>query len=122
MELIALIREYIDVFAWSYEDMPDVDLQIAMHYLNIKLDAKPVKQQQQQFRPDIMKAIEAKIYKLIECGFIREEHNPDWVANIVPFLRRMEKSESVLTIVILMQPVLKTSSHCPSLTSDWQHL
>ena len=44
-ELIALIREYIDVFAWNFEDMPSLDPQIAMHRLNIKPDAKPVKQQ-----------------------------------------------------------------------------
>jgi len=24
-DLISLIREYIDVFAWSYEDMPGLD-------------------------------------------------------------------------------------------------
>ena len=42
-EYISLIREYIDVFAWSYEDMPGLDPEIAMHRLNIKPDAKPVK-------------------------------------------------------------------------------
>jgi len=45
-ELIALIREYIDVFAWNYKDMPGRDPQIAMYHLNIKSDVKPVKQQQ----------------------------------------------------------------------------
>ena len=44
-ELIMLIKEYIDVFAWGYEDMPGLDPQVAMHRLNIKLDIKPVKQQ-----------------------------------------------------------------------------
>ena len=48
-DLISLIREYIDVFTWIYEDMPDLDPQVAMHHLNIKLDAKSVKQQQRQF-------------------------------------------------------------------------
>jgi len=42
-ELIALIRVYIDVFAWNYEDMPGLDPQVAMNRLNIKPDAKPVK-------------------------------------------------------------------------------
>ena len=41
-ELIILVKEYIDVFAWNYEDMPGLDPQVAM---NIKPDAKPVKQQ-----------------------------------------------------------------------------
>jgi len=45
-DLVSLIREYIDVCAWSYEDMPGLDPQVAMHRLNIKLDAKLVKQQQ----------------------------------------------------------------------------
>ena len=73
-ELIALIREYIDVFAWKYGDMPGLDPQIAMHRLNNKPGVKPVKQQQQRrFRPDVMEAIEVEVHKLIECGFIREE-------------------------------------------------
>jgi len=37
-----------------------------------------------------MEAIEAEVQKLIECGFIREEQHPDWVANIVPVLKKRE--------------------------------
>ena len=56
--------------------MPGLDPQVALHHLNIKLDAKPIKQQQQQFRPDIMEAIKIEVHKLIECGFNREEQHP----------------------------------------------
>ena len=63
-----------------------------LYRLNIKPDVKPVKQQQQRFRPDIMKTIEAKVYKLIEYSFIREEQHPDWVANIVPVLKKNGKN------------------------------
>ncbi|XP_020262581.1 serine/arginine repetitive matrix protein 2-like [Asparagus officinalis] len=45
-ELIALIREYIDVFAQNYENMLGLDLNVAVHRLNIKPYAKPIKQQQ----------------------------------------------------------------------------
>jgi len=45
-DLIHLIRKYIDVFAWNYEDMPGLDPQVAMHHLNINPNVKPVKQQQ----------------------------------------------------------------------------
>ena len=72
-DLIALIREYIDVFAWHYEDMPGLDPKVAMHCLNIKAGAKPVKQPQRRFRPDIMDAIEQEVWKLIDSGFIREK-------------------------------------------------
>jgi len=62
-----------------------------MHCLNINPDAKPVKQQQWRFHPKIMKVIESEVKKLIESGFVREEKRPDWVANIVPVLKKNEK-------------------------------
>ena len=49
-DLICLVREYIDVFAWNYEDMPGLDPQVVIHRLNINPDAKPIKQQQRWFR------------------------------------------------------------------------
>jgi len=58
-----------------------------MHCLNIKPDAKPVKQQQWRFWPNIIEAIEAEVHKHIECNFIREEQHPEWVANIVHVLK-----------------------------------
>ena len=76
-ELISLIREYIDVFAWNYEDMPGLDPNVAVHRLNIKPDVKPIKQQQRQFRPQMMEAIEAEVKKLIDSGFVREEQHPE---------------------------------------------
>ena len=94
--------------------MPGLDPQVAIHRLNIKPDAKPVKQQQRRLRPNIMEAIEAEVHKLIACDFIREEQYPDWVANIVPVLKKNEKYESVLTTAISIQLVPKTNFHCPS--------
>jgi len=39
-----------------------------------------------------MKAIEVEVHKLIACGFIWEEQHPDWVANIVPILKKNGKN------------------------------
>ena len=71
--------------------MPGLNPQVAIHRLNIKSDAKPVKQQQRWFRPNIMEVIETEVHKIIECVFIREKHHPDWVANVVPVLKKNEK-------------------------------
>src|SRR5947208_15277730 len=76
-DLIALIREYIDVFAWHYEDMSGLDLKVAMHRLNIKAGAKPVKHPQRRFQHDIMDSIEQEVRKLIDSVFSREEQPPD---------------------------------------------
>ena len=63
-DLIKLIREYIDVFEWNYEDMPGLDPQVATHRLNINLEKKLFKQLQRRFRPTIMEMIEAEVRKL----------------------------------------------------------
>jgi len=48
-----------------------------------------------------MEAIETEVHKLNECDFIREDQHPDWVANIIPVLKKMKKLESASTFVIL---------------------
>lgn len=42
-KLIDLLKEYIDVFAWSYQDMPGLDTNIVQHYLPLKPECPPVK-------------------------------------------------------------------------------
>jgi len=82
-DLISLVREYIDVFAWNYEDMSELDPEVAMHRLNINPNAKHVKQQQRRFCLEIIEAIQFEVKKHIGSGFMREEQHPDWVANFI---------------------------------------
>ena len=42
-ELTQLLSEYIDVFAWSYEDMPRLDPFIVIHQLPTWEEFKPKK-------------------------------------------------------------------------------
>ena len=41
--LIDLLRSYLDAFAWSYEDMPNLDPSIVQHHLPILPHARLVK-------------------------------------------------------------------------------
>ena len=41
--LIQLLRSYLDVFAWSYEDMPSLDPSIVQHRLPLLPHVRPVK-------------------------------------------------------------------------------
>ena len=79
------------MFSLGTTNIPGLDSQVAMHRLNIKPDAKPVKQQQRQFRSEIIKAIQSEVKKLINSSFIREEQHPDWVANIIPVTKKNGK-------------------------------
>ena len=42
--LLRLLRSYLDVFAWSYEDMPGLNPSIVQHHLPLVPHARPCKQ------------------------------------------------------------------------------
>lgn len=42
-ELHELLKEYVDVFVWSYVDMPGLSMDIVMHEIHTKSECKPVK-------------------------------------------------------------------------------
>ena len=42
-ELINLLQNYSDVFAWSYQDMPGLDTDIVVHRLPLKEECAPDK-------------------------------------------------------------------------------
>ena len=41
-ELILLLKEFRDVFAWDYSEMPGLDPRLMVHMLNVDLEAKPM--------------------------------------------------------------------------------
>ncbi|XP_070022285.1 uncharacterized protein [Nicotiana sylvestris] len=79
---IELLKEFRDVFAWSYKEIPGLDTKVAVHHLAVKNGARPVKQAQRHFRPDLVPLIETEINKLIEDGFICEVKYPTWVSRL----------------------------------------
>ena len=42
--LISTLKEYKDVFAWSYKDLKGVDPEICQHTIPMQEDAKPTRQ------------------------------------------------------------------------------
>ncbi|VVA31952.1 PREDICTED: retrotransposon, partial [Prunus dulcis] len=82
--LVPLLKEFRDVFAWSYEEMPGLDPNLVSHTLNIELGTRPVVQPRRNFHPKVEKQIKVEIEKLLAAGFIKPIKHPTWLANIVP--------------------------------------
>jgi hypothetical protein len=82
--LIKLLHEYVDVFAWSYQDMPGLDTDIVVHKLPLQPDCPPVKQKLRRARPDMALKICDEVKRQFDAGFLAVAKYPQWVANIVP--------------------------------------
>ena len=81
--LIRFLKENLDVFAWSHEDMLGISPKFIQHKLNVDPERKPVQQRRRTFALERDQAIAEEITKLLTAGFIREVYYPEWLANIV---------------------------------------
>ena len=41
-EIVSFLKDNLDVFAWSHEDMPGIPANIIQHRLNVDPEKKPV--------------------------------------------------------------------------------
>ena len=60
-DLIHFLRENIDVFAYSHEDMSGIDLSVITHCLNIYPSSKPVRQKKRVFALERDNAIKEEV-------------------------------------------------------------
>ena len=81
--LVKTLREYKDVFAWSYKDLKGVDASICQHTIPMREDAKPSKQRPYMYNDTFGNKIKEEINKLLEAEFIYEIEHTEWVSPIV---------------------------------------
>ena len=61
--LIDLLREYSDVFTWSYQNMSGLDTDIVVHRLPFREEFAPVKQKLKRVKPEILLKIKEEMKK-----------------------------------------------------------
>ena len=74
--LVALLKDFKDVFAWSYEDMPGIDPEIVQHRIPLDPEARPVKQKLRRIRPDWALKIKEEVTKQIDARFLLVSEYP----------------------------------------------
>ena len=59
--IIKFLKNNIDVFAWTHEDMPGIDPSIISHKLNVDTSMRPIKQKSRVFALDRNQAISNEV-------------------------------------------------------------
>ncbi|KAM1616188.1 hypothetical protein ACFX2K_025318 [Malus domestica] len=72
LALIYFLQENTKVFAWSYEDMSGISLDIICHRLSIDPKTKSVRQKRRFYDAERYEAMKAEVEKLKGIGFVRE--------------------------------------------------
>ena len=111
--LICFLRENIDVFAWSHEDIPGIDPSVITHRLNIYPSSKPVRQKKMVFALERDNAIKEEVQKWTLTKFIREVYYPNWLANVVMVKKANGKWRMCMDFTDLNKACLKDSHPLP---------
>ena len=82
-EIVNLLRQYKDVFAWSYEDMRELDPQLYQHQIHLSKDTKPVAQRRYRMNLNYAAKVKEEIDKLLQVGFIQPVKKATWLSLIV---------------------------------------
>ena len=69
-QLVALLKKYVDVFKWTYDEMPSLDPRLVVHSLNIDPGVKLV-QPARVFHTNVEAQITQKVKKLLATAFIK---------------------------------------------------
>ena len=68
--LIQMLHDYVEIFSWSYDDIPGLDTDIVVHCLPTKEDCPPVKQKVHRIRPEMSKKIKVEVMKQFNASFL----------------------------------------------------
>jgi hypothetical protein len=83
-ELVNLLKEYRDCFAWEYYEMPGLSRLIVEH-------RRPFKKGPRRFKSKLLEDIKKEITRLYEAKFIQQCRYAKWILNIVPVLKKNGK-------------------------------
>jgi hypothetical protein len=64
------MKDFLDVFAWSYDDLKVYDTKVIQYVIPLKEDQKPFKQKLRQINPLLFSLIQKEVKKLFGAKII----------------------------------------------------
>ncbi|XP_070042800.1 uncharacterized protein [Nicotiana tomentosiformis] len=94
-EYVRFLKEYEDIFSWSYDDMTGLRTSIVAQKLPTNPMCPPVKRKLRKYKSDMSLKIKEEVTKQIKSKVLRVVEYPTWLANIVPVSKEDGKVRAV---------------------------
>jgi hypothetical protein len=95
-EYAKMIKEFVDVFTWTYEDLRTYYTNEIENKIPLKEEVKPFRQKLRQINPMLLPIMEREVKKLLDTRIIVPLRYSEWVANLVP--ERKKNGEITLCV------------------------
>ena len=82
------MKDFLDVFAWTYDDLKVYDRNVIQHTIPVKENEKPFKKKLRRMNPFLLPLIEKEIIKLFEAKIIVSLIFSKWLENSVPMRKK----------------------------------
>jgi hypothetical protein len=82
------LKEYKDIFSWTYVDLNIFDMKIIPHVIPLKPKAKPFQQKLRKMHPTLEPIVKKELNKLLAAKIIFLVRNMEWIAKLVPVRRK----------------------------------
>jgi len=71
-----IFKEYMDVFAWKYEDLKTYDTNIIQHMIPLKLGSKPFRKKLRKVNPIFLPTIDMDYWRTMKLDGLLKLGNP----------------------------------------------
>jgi hypothetical protein len=115
LKFTELLREFQDVFAWSYEDLHGFDPSLIQHAIPIKEGIKLVRQKQRPINPALEATIRKELKKLLKVGIIFPVKYSEWVSNLVSIWKTTGQIRMCVDLCALNRASIKDHFPLPNM-------
>jgi hypothetical protein len=110
-----LLKQYKDVFSWSYDELKTYETSIIDHKIPLKPGVKPFRQKLRQINPILLPVIEKEVKKILDAKIIVPLRYSDWVANLVPVRKKNGEIRLYVDFLNLNKSSLKDNYPLPKM-------
>jgi len=89
LEVEQLLKEFKDVFAWTYKDLKGIPPELTQHIIELDTTIPSTHQAKYRLNPNYATTIKQDIDKLLTAGFIEYVEEVTWLSPIVVVPKKM---------------------------------
>jgi hypothetical protein len=109
------MKNYVDTFTWSYEDLKTFDIDIIQHKIPLKVGSKPFRHNIRQFNPMLMSIIEKDMKRMLDARIFVPLRYSYWVENLVPVRKKSGEIRLCVDFLNLNKCSLKDNYPLPKM-------
>ena len=81
--LIELVKEFRDVFAFTYDELKAYQDYVFQHTIPLRPDSKPFRQKLRRINPKLAHMVQQELQKMLAASIIAPTRHSSWCSNLV---------------------------------------